>query len=154
MLGGEFGTVSAVVEVGATTLGDLGEEAFRTGVEAVFDAGIGFLAVADFVVTVFTGAGFAVALGDFAFVVVALMLSTSIGSGMTFLGLPLFFATTSADMFCIMLAAWIDFTVRTKNHPIIGFGVSFVPGSPVNALPRSCSTSRKKCETNNYQFLQ
>jgi len=54
------------------------------------------------------------ALVDFALVVVVLMLSTSIGSETIFLGLPLFFATTSADMLWINSVVLINFDVRTK----------------------------------------
>jgi len=104
-VGGGLLIVFAVVEIGVGALGrelfgvtTLGAEVFRTDTGAVFDAGMGFVAVADFAATVFAGTGFVMALVDFALVVVVLMLSTSIGSETIFLGLPLFFATTSADM--------------------------------------------------------
>jgi len=131
---------------GATTLG---AEAFRTGIEAAFEAGIGFVAVADFAVTVFTGTGFAMAFVDFGLVAVVLILSTSTGSGTIFLGLPLFFATTSADMFYMIFVALMKFDAKVKML-IIQFGASCRGVNGTNALPRNLyPTARCKI---NYQL--
>jgi len=95
---------------GAIALGD----AFRTDAEAALDAVTDFVAVVDFAATGFTATAFTVALVDFALVVVVLMLSTSMGSTITFFGLPLFLATTSADILRKIVIALSSFGVRSK----------------------------------------